>query len=96
METIDYSEGRIAFLRAELKITDAQAPAWNAFADASGANAKALGELRGSMGGIRIRDLAGSLVPDMGMMPMMQGGRMGAMPMQGKCGLCRKLDVNQP
>ncbi|MDR3535066.1 MAG: Spy/CpxP family protein refolding chaperone [Acetobacteraceae bacterium] len=26
-------EGRIAFLKAELRITDAQAPAWNAFAD---------------------------------------------------------------
>src|SRR6516164_7300947 len=27
-------EGRIAFLKAELKITDAQTSAWNAFADA--------------------------------------------------------------
>jgi hypothetical protein len=27
-------EGRLAFLRAELNITDAQAPQWNAFADA--------------------------------------------------------------
>lgn len=27
-------DGRLAFLRAELKITDAQAPAWTAFADA--------------------------------------------------------------
>ena len=27
-------EGRIAFLKAELKITDAQLPQWNAFADA--------------------------------------------------------------
>ncbi len=49
METIDHVEGRIAFLRAELKITDAQATAWNAFADALRANAKTLGELRGSM-----------------------------------------------
>ena len=49
METIDRVEGRIAFLRTELKITDAQAPAWNAFADALRANAKALGELRTSM-----------------------------------------------
>ncbi|GLH80684.1 hypothetical protein SSBR45G_55930 [Bradyrhizobium sp. SSBR45G] len=49
METIDHVEGRIAFLRTELKITDAQAPAWNAFADALRANAKALGELRTSM-----------------------------------------------
>lgn len=49
METIDRVEGRIAFLRTELKITDAQTPAWNAFADALRANAKALGELRTSM-----------------------------------------------
>jgi hypothetical protein len=49
METIDRVEGRIAFLRAELKITDAQAPAWNNFADALRANAKRLGELRTSM-----------------------------------------------
>jgi hypothetical protein len=49
MEMIDRVEGRIAFLRTELKITDAQAPAWNAFADALRANAKALGELRTSM-----------------------------------------------
>jgi hypothetical protein len=34
MATIDRVEGRIAFLRAELKITDAQASAWDAFAAA--------------------------------------------------------------
>jgi hypothetical protein len=51
MATIDRVEGRIAFLRAELKITDAQAGAWNAFADALRANAKKLGELRASMMG---------------------------------------------
>jgi hypothetical protein len=49
METIDRVEGRIAFLRTELKITDAQTSAWNGFADALRANAKALGELRTSM-----------------------------------------------
>lgn len=49
MGTIDHIEGRIAFLRTELKITDAQAPAWNTFADALRANAKALGELRTSL-----------------------------------------------
>lgn len=49
METIDRVEGRIAFLRTELKITDAQVPGWKAFADALRANAKALGELRASM-----------------------------------------------
>ena len=43
MATIDHVEGRISFLRTELKITDAQTSAWNAFADALRANAKTLG-----------------------------------------------------
>ena len=49
MSTIDHIEGRIAFLRAELKITDAQMSAWNAFADALRANAKKLGEVRAAV-----------------------------------------------
>lgn len=49
MATIDHVEGRIAFLHTELKITDAQNSAWNAFADALRANAKGLGEVRSSM-----------------------------------------------
>jgi hypothetical protein len=49
MATIDRVDGRIAFLRTELKITDAQASAWNAFADALRTNAKTLGEVRASM-----------------------------------------------
>jgi LTXXQ motif family protein len=49
MSTIDRIEGRIAFLKAELRITDAQSEAWNAFADALRGNAKKLGELRSSM-----------------------------------------------
>src|SRR3974390_1788566 len=44
MATIDRVEGRIAFLKTELKIKDAQSAAWNAFADALGANAMSLGE----------------------------------------------------
>jgi hypothetical protein len=49
MATIDRIEGRIAFLRTELKITDAQASAWNGFADALRTNAKKLAEVRASM-----------------------------------------------
>jgi hypothetical protein len=49
MATIDRVEGRIAFLRAELKITESQMSAWNAFADALRANAKRLGEVRAAM-----------------------------------------------
>jgi peptidoglycan hydrolase-like protein with peptidoglycan-binding domain len=47
--TIDRVEGRIAFLRTELKITDTQASVWNGFADALRANAKKLGEVRSTM-----------------------------------------------
>jgi LTXXQ motif family protein len=35
-------EGRLAFLKTELKITPAQEPQWNAFADVVRANAKAM------------------------------------------------------
>lgn len=49
MATIDRVEGRIAFLRAELKITDAQADSWNGFADALRANARKLAEVRASI-----------------------------------------------
>lgn len=49
MATIDRIEGRIAFLRAELKITDAQTSVWNAFAETLRSNAKKLGEMRSSM-----------------------------------------------
>ena len=36
----DHIEGRIAFLKAELKITDAQQPLWDAVADAMRASAQ--------------------------------------------------------
>src|SRR6476661_4609768 len=49
MATIDRIEGRIAFLRAELKITDAQADAWNGFADALRTNARKLADVRATM-----------------------------------------------
>jgi len=37
----EHVEGRIAFLRTELRITDSQMPQWNSFADALRAGAKA-------------------------------------------------------
>ena len=40
----EHIEGRLAFLKTELKITDAQAPQWNVFADAVRANAKAMAD----------------------------------------------------
>ena len=46
-----HAEGRIAFLKAELKITDAQLPLWNAVAEAIRANAKSgMGMMEGMMG----------------------------------------------
>ena len=48
MDMADRVEGRIAFLRAELKITDAQTKAWDDFANALRDNAKKLGDARGA------------------------------------------------
>ena len=53
-------EGRLAFLRTELGITEAQAPQWNAFAEALRANAQAMADMHQQM------------MPMM--MSMMQGG----------------------
>src|SRR5260370_16161228 len=44
-------EGRLAFLKTELKITDAQLPLWNAVADAIRANAKGMSGMSGGMMG---------------------------------------------
>lgn len=46
----EHVEGRLAFLKAELKITDAQLPLWDKFAQAVRENAKAMGGMmRGGM-----------------------------------------------
>ena len=42
-------EGHVAFLKTEIKITDAQLPQWNAFADVLRKNAKVMSEARGMM-----------------------------------------------
>jgi hypothetical protein len=50
------TEGHIAFLKAELKITEPQQKAWNEFADALRTNAKALAAAPGPMmGGMNLR-----------------------------------------
>ncbi len=41
----DHIEGRLAYLRAELKITDAQLPQWNAFAAAARASATQMNDM---------------------------------------------------
>ena len=48
---VRHVEGRLAFLKTELKITDAQLPLWNALADAMRANAKSMGDMAGGMMG---------------------------------------------
>jgi hypothetical protein len=45
----EHIEGRLAFIKAELKITHAQAPEWKAFAKAVRANAKSMTEMHQSM-----------------------------------------------
>lgn len=49
MGMADHIEGRIAFLKAELKITDSELPQWNTFADALRNNARRVAEMRGLM-----------------------------------------------
>ncbi len=49
MNMADHVEGRTAFLKAELKITDAQLPQWNNFADALRSNARRMTEMRGTV-----------------------------------------------
>lgn len=48
---IDRVEGRLAFIRAELKISDAQLPAWTVFADAVRTNATTMHAERRYMSG---------------------------------------------
>jgi hypothetical protein len=51
MGMAQHVEGRIAFLKAELKITEAQMPQWNAFAEALRANARGMSEMPTTMMG---------------------------------------------
>lgn len=54
-------EGRLAFIKTELKITDVQAPQWNAFADAVRANAAAMTDMHRSMAS---QKMPGSTLPE--------------------------------
>jgi hypothetical protein len=58
MGMADQVERRIAFLKAELKITEAQIPQWNPFADALRKNAHRMGEMPAMMmqGGVTGQD----------------------------------------
>jgi hypothetical protein len=46
---MDHVEGRLAFLKTELKITDAQALQWDGFADALRSSAKSMGGMQQTM-----------------------------------------------
>jgi LTXXQ motif family protein len=63
MMMAEHVEGRLAFLKTELKITDAQLPLWNAVADAIRANAKSMSEMMsgGMMGGSQTATLPDKL-----------------------------------
>ena len=64
MGMADHVEGRIAFLKAELKITEAQMPQWNAFADVLRENARRMSGMRTTMSGIFGQDSASVSAPD--------------------------------
>ncbi|HEX7967622.1 MAG TPA: Spy/CpxP family protein refolding chaperone [Stellaceae bacterium] len=52
-QIIEFVDGRLAFVKAELKVTEQQMPLWNAFADTVRANAKTVNERRELMYGAR-------------------------------------------
>jgi LTXXQ motif family protein len=66
MATADHVEGRIAFLKAELNITDAQMTQWNAFADALRENARRMRGMPAMMmqGGMMSQDGTSVSAPD--------------------------------
>lgn len=61
MMSPEHIEGRLAFLETELKITDAQRPLWDAFADALRANARAMASMMTGMQGATPPQAASSI-----------------------------------
>jgi hypothetical protein len=61
MDPSQHLEGRLAFLKTELKITEAQTPQWTAYADALRANAKRMGQLMTEMMSSGMMGHAGSI-----------------------------------
>lgn len=66
MAMADHVEGRIAFLKAELNITEAQTAQWNAFADALRENARRMRGMPAMMmqGGMMSQDGTSVSAPD--------------------------------
>ena len=81
MDPSQHIEGRLAFLKTELKITDAQTTQWNAYADALRANAKRMSELMNEMMSSGMMG-QGMMMGNQGMMMQGQPGTM----MQGQPG----------
>lgn len=61
----EHVEGRLAYLKAELKLTDAQTPAWNAFADAFRTSAQKVAQYCASM---KDHEHAGGMLQQLGAM----------------------------
>jgi hypothetical protein len=70
-------EGRLAFLKTELKITDAQLPLWNAFAQAARENAKAMEEMM--QGGMMGMSQSGTLPDRLALREKMMGAHLEAL-----------------
>lgn len=86
MNPYHHVEGRLAFIRAELAISEAQTPQWNAFADAFRASAKRMADLMGGMSGS---------MPGPGMMgsgPVMGPGMMMSSPPGSGATLPERID----
>ena len=91
MDPSQHIEGRLAFLKTELKITEAQTPQWTAYADALRANAKRMGQLMTEMmsSGMMSQGMMnyGMMMGNQGMMMQGQPGTM----MQGQSGTMMSL-----
>ncbi|WP_374374229.1 Spy/CpxP family protein refolding chaperone [Dongia sp.] len=82
MHPTQHVEGRLAFLKTELKITDAQAPQWKTYADAFRANTQRMNDLMADM-------MPGGMMMNQGMMGqgmMGQGTMNQGMMNQGRPG----------
>lgn len=59
MNPAEHIEGRLAFLKTELKITDTQMPQWDAFADALRSSAKRMGDVMAAGHGTMMEMMSG-------------------------------------
>lgn len=86
MDPSQHIEGRLAFLKTELKITEVQTPQWTAYAEALRSNAKRMGQLMTEMmsNGMMTQ---GMMMGNQGMMMQGQPGTM----IQGQSGTMMSL-----